>query len=277
MLNYQVLPHSQSKEWIMLLHGLGGSSNIWYKQIEELNSKYNLLLPDFYGHGRTRQVLPEYTFPELAEGVVGVLDELQLKKVHVMGVSLGCIVACTLALHHGHRLKSMILVGAIQNMNLQTRTLLYTAKYLKHFVPYMWLYKFFAWIIMPGPAQKKSRSVFVREARQLGATEFKKWHSLLLEFPRFCRKFLDPDIYSVPKLFISGSQDYLFLRHVREHVAQDPNSALHVIPRCGHICNIQAAEEFNKTVLQYLDHASTSEYAGQIEDLPEWNGERSAA
>lgn len=256
MLNYQIMSHSRSKEWIMLLHGLGGSSKTWYKQLSDLNSEYNLLLPDFFGHGRTREVLPEYTFQGLAEALAQLLTDLRLQRVHVMCISLGSVIACALALQHGHRLKSMILGGAAQNMNLQTRALLYSAKYLKHGVPYMWLYRFFAWIIMPGPAQNTSRRIFSREAAQLGGVEFKKWHSLLLQFPEFCQNFQSPKLYRVPKLFISGEQDYLFLPHVRDHVAQDPNSALHVIPGCGHVCNIQAPGEFNHVALQYLSYAS---------------------
>ncbi len=266
MLNYQVLPHSRSKEWIMLLHGLGGSSQTWYKQLSDLNSEYNLLLPDFFGHGRTREVLPEYTFQGLTDALAQLLSHLRLQRAHVMGISLGSVLACALALHHGHRIKSMILGGAVQNMNLQTRALLYSAKYLKHGVPYMWLYRFFAWIIMPGPAQRKSREIFSREAAHLGGTEFKKWHRLLLDFPEFCRSFRDPELCRVPKLFISGEQDYLFLPHVRDHVARDPNSELHVVPGCGHVCNIQAPGEFNRVALHYLSYAS--EFS--MEGVPFW-------
>jgi pimeloyl-ACP methyl ester carboxylesterase len=256
MLNYRIIPHSRSSEWILLLHGLGGSWKTWYKQLPELNAEYNLLLPDLYGHGRTREVLPQYTFPDLAVALVQVLDHLRLQRVHVMGISLGSVVACALGLEHGHRLKSMILGGAVQNMDFKTELLLSSAKYLKHCVPYMWLYRFFAWIIMPGPAQLKSRKVFSREAVNLGGSEFKKWHSLLLQFPELCRDFRNTELCRIPKLFISGEQDYLFLPHVRDHVARDPNSELHVIPGCGHVCNIQAPREFNRIALQHLSIAT---------------------
>ncbi|MFW6177943.1 MAG: alpha/beta fold hydrolase [Desulfohalobiaceae bacterium] len=266
MLGYSTMTSKRNQEWLLLLHGLGGSSNIWYKQLPVLSQNYNLLLPDFFGHGLTQEVRPEYSFQGLADELVKLLDHLQLKQVHVLGISLGSIVACTLALRHRPRVRSMLLGASVQNMNPQTRFLLQTARGLKHFLPYMWLYRFFAWIIMPGPNQKQSRAIFAREAGNLGRTEFKKWHTLLLQFPKLCRDFQDQEICRVPKLFISGERDHLFLRHVHEHISKDPKAALHVIPDCGHVCNIQAPQEFNRVCLQYLQ----GKYAVAQQQEPAW-------
>ena len=266
MLNYQIMPHSRSKDWVMLLHGIGGSSKTWYKQLEDLNREYNLLLPDFFGHGMTRDVLPAYTFRNISDSLAELLDHLQLQRVHILSISLGSVVACAFALNYSHRLKSMILAGAIQNLDRKTSFLLTSSKYLKPCMPYMWLYRFFAWIIMPGPAQTKSRQIFSREAVNLGGKEFHKWHDLIMQYPQLCPRFHEPPLRRVPKLFISGDQDYLFLPHVREYVAHDPNSALHVIPRCGHVCNIQAPQEFNRIALEHLCNA----YQGAPQTEPSW-------
>ena len=40
-------------EWIVFIHGAGGSSTIWFKQINAFRKEYNLLLVDLRGHGRT--------------------------------------------------------------------------------------------------------------------------------------------------------------------------------------------------------------------------------
>jgi pimeloyl-ACP methyl ester carboxylesterase len=55
-----------------------GSSSIWYKQAGTCKRQYNLILPDFFGHGLTRKTLPAYTFEGLADEMAEVLDDLGL-------------------------------------------------------------------------------------------------------------------------------------------------------------------------------------------------------
>ena len=118
MLQYQTIAREENNDWIMLLHGLGGSSSIWYKQVPDLSKKYNLILPDFFGHGITRQTLPAYTFGGLADEMAKVLDHLQLDQVHILGISMGSGLGCFMGAYHGERIKTMVLGGATVGMDL---------------------------------------------------------------------------------------------------------------------------------------------------------------
>ena len=46
-----VSDNSNNRKWITFVHGAGGSSTIWFKQIKYFSKKYNLLLLDLRGHG----------------------------------------------------------------------------------------------------------------------------------------------------------------------------------------------------------------------------------
>ncbi|MCF8026175.1 MAG: alpha/beta hydrolase, partial [Desulfobacteraceae bacterium] len=148
MLSYKVINHGEDRQWLLMLHGLGGSSAIWYKQVPELEKHYNLILLDFFGHGETREVLPAYTFQGLAREIVRVIDELGLEKVNLLGISLGSVFGCFMAVYHPERIRCMILGGAALGMDFRSRSMLYSGHWLKQLVPYMWLYRFFAWILM---------------------------------------------------------------------------------------------------------------------------------
>ncbi len=257
MLQYQTIAHKENKEWIMLLHGLGGSSSIWYKQIPELSMHYNLILPDFFGHGITRQTLPAYTFEGLADEMTKVLDHLELPRVHILGISMGSGLGCFMGVYHGDRIKSMILGGATVGMDFCTTLLLHGGNLLKYVMPYMWVYRFFAWIMMPKRNHTRSRGIFVREAYKLGGKEFRKWYKLLMQFPMYQLELQRPVLFETPKLFISGNQDHLFLKQIVNWTKKDPNAILHIVENAGHLCNIEKPEEFNRVCLQYLHDRDT--------------------
>lgn len=272
MLHYQVMKHEdENREWIILLHGLGGSSAIWYKQIPELKKHYNLILPDFFGHGGSRETQPVYTFQGLADAVVEVLDELGLERVHLLGISMGSSLGCFIAVYHPERIKSMILGGATLGMDFRTTALLHAGNALKTVMPYMWIYSFFAWIMMPRKNHAKSRQIFVREARKLGGKEFRKWYRLLMKFPLYQLEFESPTLMDIPKLFISGSEDHLFLGQVQSWTKRDRNAVLHIIQNQGHLCNIEAPEEFNQVCIEYINEGSWKnlQNPSNEESLPE--------
>ncbi|MFL2598998.1 MAG: alpha/beta fold hydrolase [Flavobacteriaceae bacterium] len=51
MLKYSIYKNKDSSNWVTFIHGAGGSSSIWYKQIRTFSKKFNLLLIDLRGHG----------------------------------------------------------------------------------------------------------------------------------------------------------------------------------------------------------------------------------
>jgi pimeloyl-ACP methyl ester carboxylesterase len=253
MLSYRLVNHEDDREWLLMLHGLGGSSAIWYKQVPELEKHYNLILLDFFGHGETREVLPSYTFEGLANEIVRVIDVLGLKRVNILGISLGSVFACFMAVYHPDRIGRMVLGGAALGLDTRTRGMLYSGHWLKQVVPYMWLYRFFAWILMPRPSQSLSRQIFVREARKLGGREFKKWYRLIMQFPVKHLELERPVLQRIPKLFVSGEQDHMFLDQVVAWASHDPAAQLYLIKDAGHVCNIQAPKEFNRVCIDWLE------------------------
>ena len=269
MMYYKILQHEDSsREWIIFLHGLGGNSNIWYKQIQEFRKHYNILLVDFYGHGENSEVKEEYSFPMLADEVVYIMDVVGIQRAHVFGISLGSIVGAMLCKRHPERLHSLVAGGILLAFDLKVKGLLYAANVLRFLMPYMWLYAFFAKILMPRKNHAYSRSVFVREAKNLGQKEFMKWFKLLLGFPGIAGNLREGCRNNVPKLFITGGQDHLFLRHVREYVRTDAQATLHVIEKCGHVCNIERDVEFNRVALNYLaGYFFSPAYAKGVRDM----------
>jgi len=260
LLNYTTYLHQDSKVWVTFVHGAGGSSSIWHKQIREFRKHFNVLLLDLRGHGNSKPKLKDvfdekYTFDVITEDIVQVIDFLKIKKSHFIGISLGTILIRNLAEKYPNKVESLVMGGAIMKLNVRSRILMGLGNLFKSLVPYLWLYKFFAFIIMPYRNHKESRILFVREAKKLCQKEFYKWYKLTSEINPLLRLFRSVDV-KIPTLYVMGGEDYLFLPSIKKLVDQQSESSLITIEDCGHVVNVEQPQIFNRLVINYVSDIS---------------------
>lgn len=254
MLHYTTYNHPTSTQWVTFVHGAGGSSSVWFRQIKAFKEKYNVLLVDLRGHGKSKlnlKTVRKYSFEFVAQDVVEVLDHLKIQSSHFIGISLGTILIREIAEKHPEKVDSMLLAGAILKLNFQSQILMKVGYWLKAILPYMLLYRLFAFIILPRKKHKPSRNIFVKEAKKLYQKEFMKWYKLTTDVNKVLKIFRQKTV-NVPTLFVMGDEDYMFLPPIKDFVGKNPNSDLVVIPNCGHIVNVEAYEQFNNTALGFI-------------------------
>jgi pimeloyl-ACP methyl ester carboxylesterase len=255
MLHYTKYEHQSSTQWVTFIHGAGGSSAIWYKQIREFSKHFNVLMIDLRGHGKSKAPiygkLKQYSFDVIGDDIIEVLDHLKIEKSNFVGISLGTIIIRELAERFPERFESMIMGGAVMKLNIRGQILMRTGALLKSVVPYLLLYKLFAWVIMPKDNHKESRSLFVNEAKKLYQKEFKRWFTLVSEVNPLLKffRFKDPGI---PTLYVMGSEDHMFLPSVKMIVNDHASAQLQVVDDCGHVVNVEQPEVFNRMVINYL-------------------------
>jgi len=255
MLSYKVYVNKNSNQWITFIHGAGGSSSIWHKQIRALSKDYSLLLIDLRGHGNSNKLkssLSTYNFHLLGDDIIEVLDYIKLKKSHFIGISLGTILIRDLSERFPERVQSMILGGAVMKINLRGQLLIRLGKLFKSFIPYLLLYRLYAHIIMPKKAHKESRSLFIRESKKLYQKEFIRWFSLTTKLNPILRLFRIQET-RIPTIFIMGEEDHMFLPSIKKLVVRHKTVELKVIPNSGHVVNIDQPHVFNTTVMNFLD------------------------
>lgn len=258
MLHYTKYVHKSSSNWVTFVHGAGGSSTIWYKQLRDFKKHFNILLLDLRGHGNSKPNLKDafndkYTFDSITDDIVEVIDFEGIKQSHFIGISLGTILIRNLAEKYPTRVSSMVMGGAIMKLNLRSQVLMRLGVIFKSIVPYIWLYKFFAFVIMPNKNHRESRSLFVREAKKLYQKEFIRWFKLTSEINPLLRFFRTVDI-QIPTLYIMGAEDYLFLPTIEKVVKSHRMSQLSVIKDCGHVVNVERPTIFNEKVIRYLSN-----------------------
>jgi len=255
VLHYKTYEHKTSEEWVTFIHGAGGSSSIWFKQLKEFKKTFNVLLIDLRGHGNSKSInlrqLSKYTFRAITKDVVEVIEHLKIRKSHFVGISLGTIIIREIAEIIPDRVSSMIMGGAILKMNFRSQLLMRAGFILRSIVPYILLYKLFAFIIMPRKKHKESRNLFVREAQKLYQQEFIRWFGLTTTVNPILRLFRSKDP-GIPTLYVMGDEDYMFLPPVKMTVSKHSSAELEVIPECGHVVNVEKPSIFNSVVIDWI-------------------------
>ncbi|MCF8215974.1 MAG: alpha/beta hydrolase [Chlorobium sp.] len=257
MLHYKTYELSDtSAPWVVFVHGAGGSSSIWFLQIKEFIKHFNVLLVDLRGHGKSKHIVAHkddrhYNFEDITRDIIEVLDTLRIDKAHFVGISLGTILIRNMSEIAPERVSSMIMGGAIIRLNVRAKVLVTLGNMFKRVVPYMWLYSFFAWIIMPRERHKKSRLLFVNEAKKVAQKEFMRWFRLTYELTPLLKYFEEKDT-GIPTLYLMGEEDHMFLPAVRIIITRHTNSWLEVIDNSGHVCNVDQPREFNARAIAFL-------------------------
>ena len=244
---------NNSKKWITFIHGAGGNSSIWYNQVRFFKAYFNIMLIDLRGHGKSKSPIEDsdYSFDLIIDDLIEVLNYRKILKSHFVGISLGSILIQKMIQTHSSRIEKIALGGAILNLNLQSRILMFFGKLTQSMLPFIWIYTFFAYVIMPYRNHRKSRALFIREAKKLSENEFRKWYKLTAKLLPLLERIRNKEV-KIPTLYIMGSQDYMFLPFVKKIVKIHKYSKLLTLKKSGHVVNIDQPERFNDELLNFL-------------------------
>ena len=170
---YEKIENKKSKDWILFIHGLGGSINTWKKQLESFKDKFNLLLIDLDGHGnsishkngkrKNNKKNREYKPQNETKEIYNVLQENNIEKVNLVSLSLGTLVALEFMEDYPECVNSSILAGCIINLDKKRKMLLAFVQKIKYWWPKSFLYNIFANVLLPKKNHKKSRKIFILE------------------------------------------------------------------------------------------------------------------
>lgn len=238
-------------KWLILVHGFGGSARTWKKQIDFFSKHYNLLVLEMH----KRNGNEDLDLDKICKLMNNTLDHYNIEQAHFLSFSFSSLICLRFAVLYPEKVDSLIMGGGILKFNLKTRFLLFLAITFKGFVHYIVLYRFFAYIIMPKKNHMRSRAIFVNEARKLGYEEFCKWLDVIPQTTKSL-SWLNELNDNIKVLYVSGNEDYLFLKDTLKHSKKIRNSQMEIIDNCGHVCSIEQYDKFNKIVFKYLTSMS---------------------
>ena len=254
MLHYKTIENNQFDRWIVMIHGAGGSIEVWFRQVADYARHFNLLLVDLAGHGGStnERFGKDFNFSRAAEQVMEVVNHLKIKKSHFIGLSLGSIVVRIIAKQNPNKVSSMVLAGAVTQLNAKVQILLTLATTFKHLVPYNLIKRVIAKCIIPQNKYVQSKILFLSNAKRLSFDSFLNWLKLGDGVGKFIKELFEEYI-AIPTLYLMGEDDKLFLPQVQQTVRNGgENVSLVVVPHAGHVCNIDNKKFFNEHSLDFM-------------------------
>src|SRR4051795_6879496 len=97
---------------LVLVMGIGYDSSLWtLAQVPALSARFQVILMDNRDAGRSSAACGPYTIADMADDLVGLLDTLGIQRTHVLGLSMGAMIAQEFALRHPERLDRLVLSG----------------------------------------------------------------------------------------------------------------------------------------------------------------------
>lgn len=238
-----------------MIHGAGGSIEVWYRQVADFARHFNLLLVDLVGHGGSagESFGKGFNFSKVAEQVMEVVNYLKIEKGHFMGLSLGSIVVRLIAKENPCKVSSMVLAGAVTELSVKVKVLLQLATTFRLIVPYGLIKRVIAKCIIPQEKYNKSKRLFLNNAKKVSFDSFLSWIKLGDGLSTRIKSLFDEYI-AIPTLYLMGEDDKLFLPKVQQTVRNSgsDNVSLVIVPNAGHVCNVDNKHYFNQQSLEFM-------------------------
>ncbi len=238
---------------LVLIHGLGYARWGWEPVADALAENHEIVLLDNRGIGGSDAPAGAYNATEMAGDVLGVLDEAGIDKTHVVGTSLGGMVAQELALAAPERLDKLVLVCTTPGgrsaapMPGKTVRLLARAPTLKREVA---MRKFVENALAPDPADGIVERIL--EHRTATDQPLSAWLSQAAAGMTFDAWDRLPDL-KIPTLVLHGTADVVVDPRNSELLAERiPDARLELFPGCGHLLFWEEPERFVEVVEGFL-------------------------
>ena len=103
---------------IVFIHGVGLTYEIWQPQLDFFKN-YSTISYDILGHGKSSLTKKNINFDDFSDQLIELINELKVDKIHLVGFSIGSLIARNFATKYNDRLQSLILLGSIYKRSEQ--------------------------------------------------------------------------------------------------------------------------------------------------------------
>jgi len=243
-------------EPLLLIQGLGHSSEFWFLQVPEFSKLFQTIVYDSRGIGKSDKPDEPYSIAGDAVDAVALLDHLQIERAHVLGVSRGGYIAQELAISHPERVRRLVLIGTHHGgpeyleatKDLWAELLDVTGLSLEGIyrkaAKYLTSEEFYT-----SNPKLIDKMVAIRISNPQPAHAFQHQFEGAREFDAVQRVKL----ITAPSLVIGGTQDKVVPIRLSEKLARNiPGAKFVPIEGAGHLSFIEQPALINRMVLDFL-------------------------
>jgi pimeloyl-ACP methyl ester carboxylesterase/membrane protein DedA with SNARE-associated domain len=247
-------PDEDRRPVIVLLHGSPGNSKDFNSLAPHLAKHFRVIRPDLPGFGDSSHAVPDYSLRAHAHYVLALLDQLQIKRAHILGFSMGGGVALNIADLAPERTASLTMLSAIgvQEMELMGD---YHLNHAVHGLQLagLWSLREFT----PHFGYLDDAVLGVSYARNFYDSDQRPLRDILSRF-------------AAPMLILHGRKDVLVpVEAAIEHQRLVPQSELHLFPEENHFTVFTQGERLSELIIPFLTRVEQQQATTRANASPE--------
>jgi pimeloyl-ACP methyl ester carboxylesterase len=247
---FYLLNQKEQKIPIVFIHGVGLTHEIWKPQINFFNNRTTLSY-DILGHGKTPLKKSNISFDDFSEQLINLINELKFDKIHLVGFSIGSLVARNFATKHNDKLQSLTLLGSTYKRSEEQQKIVNDRFNLAKKNPKL--------------SRQALKRWFTDEYLKKNPETYNKISSILEKnnienFLRVYKLFVfhkDNEIFQnikVNTLVMTGENDLGSTVNMSKKLSGViNNSQLKVIKNGKHLCGIECADDVNMTIKNFIE------------------------
>jgi len=236
---------------ILFIHGLGSSTRDWELQVAFFSNQYRTVTCDVRGHGKSGKPPGPYSIPQFAADMAGLIQALGIAPTHVVGISLGGMIALQLAVDAPDLVRSLVIVNAAPEFVVRTfqdRLQVWQRQLIVRLLGMRRMAEVLSKRLFPKPEQADLRQVFVDRWAENDPRAYREAMQAIVGWSVTDRL----STVSCPTLVIAADQDYTPVAVKEAYVAQMPRAELVVIEDSRHATPVERPDQFNETVAAFL-------------------------
>ncbi len=244
-------------EPVLFIHGLGADADSWKWQIPWFAHRNRVITFDLRGHGRSSKPPGTYGIDQFAGDTAALIKTLELPPVHVVGISLGGMIAMQLALDFPALVRSLVLVNTVADTRLNTwknRWIYYNRLCLVRCLGMETLGWIIARRLFPEPDQKAVRREFIRHC----ANNDKKAYMATVKAIAGWSVIHRLHEIRVPVLVLAADHDYTPLEIKQSYTGRMQWAELRIVHHSRHGTPVDQPGAFNRVVSDFLEKVSNS-------------------
>ena len=235
---------------IIFIHGVGLNHTIWKPQIDAFNN--TVIAYDILGHGKTPLSKDNLSFDDFSNQLINLINELEIKKIHLVGFSIGSLIARNFASKYNERLESLTLLCSIFQRNQEQQQIV------------------------------KDRFELAKKSKSLSKQALKRWFtddyleknpniyekiSLILEennmenFLKVYQLFVNHEDnekfenINTKTLVMTGEGDIGSTPEMSKNLSNIiNNSEVKIISKGKHLCSIECADDVNMAIKKHIQN-----------------------
>jgi len=240
-------------EPLVLLHGLGASSADWEYQVPELSRHFQVVVPDFRGHGASDRT-GDYGVERFADDTWRLLDRLKVRAPVLVGHSMGGAVAMQMALGRPGAVSALVLTNTLPSFRTDTlakRAMLWARLLLMGLLGPRRMSEVMTRRLYPHPDQARLRA---KVARRNARNDRNVYLATVRALTRWSVRARLGEL-RMPVLVLASEHDYFGREEVAPFVAALPDARLRQFPGARHGLPLERPQAFNRAVLDFLKPA----------------------